>query len=99
MRRLLVLSSHAVIMIAYLFSEVLAQDTISFPWPVPPFHSSQVITGTFCEFRNTLSSNHFHNGTDIPNPDGSPVYPVLSGTVYTLGTPATEGTSAYVPNV
>ena len=85
------------LVVGSLFSTIVsAQDTIKFPWPVPPFHSSQTITGTFCEFRNTLTSNHFHNGTDIPNPDGSPVYPVLSGTVYTIGTPETDGTSAYV---
>lgn len=73
-----------------------AQDTITYQWPVTPFNEQKGITGTFCEFRNTLSSNHFHNGTDIPKPDGSPVYPVLSGTVHSLGTSATEGTSAYV---
>ncbi|MBI2429539.1 MAG: T9SS type A sorting domain-containing protein [Ignavibacteriales bacterium] len=73
-----------------------AQDTITYQWPVEPFGEQKVITGTFCEFRNTLSSNHFHNGTDIPKADGSPVYPVLSGTVYSLGTSATDGTSAYV---
>lgn len=73
-----------------------SQDTITFPWPVPPFNSTQIITGTFCEFRNTLSSNHFHNGTDIPKADGSPVYASLSGTVYSIGTTATDGTSAYV---
>ncbi|MEW6061236.1 MAG: T9SS type A sorting domain-containing protein [Bacteroidota bacterium] len=75
---------------------VTAQDTITYQWPVTPFNATQTITGTFCEYRNTLSSNHFHNGTDIPKADGSPVYPVLSGTVYSLGTSATEGTSAYV---
>lgn len=74
----------------------VAQDTITYQWPVTPFNTTQTITGTFCEFRNTLSSNHFHNGTDIPKADGSPVYPVLSGTVYSIGTTATDGTSAYV---
>jgi hypothetical protein len=73
-----------------------SQDTITFPWPVTPFNSTQVITGTFCEFRNTLSSNHFHNGTDIPKADGSPVYASLSGTVHSIGTTAASGTSAFV---
>lgn len=73
-----------------------AQDTVKFQWPVTPFNTSQVITGTFCEFRNTLSANHFHSGTDIPKADGSPVYSVLDGIVNSLGTSATEGTSAFV---
>jgi hypothetical protein len=73
-----------------------SQDTINFQWPVEPFDEQKGITGTFCEFRNTLSSNHFHNGTDIPKPDGFPVYASISGTVYSFGTTATEGTSAYV---
>ncbi|MEW5797669.1 MAG: T9SS type A sorting domain-containing protein [Bacteroidota bacterium] len=84
----------AIVLLLYTTSH--AQDTITYQWPVTPFNSTQLITGTFCEFRNTLSSNHFHNGTDIPKADGSPVYPVLSGTVYSLGTSATEGTSAFV---
>lgn len=73
-----------------------SQDTINFSWPVTPFNEQKGITGTFCEFRNTLSSNHFHNGTDIPKADGSPVYASISGTVYSLGTTATQGTSAFV---
>lgn len=79
-----------------LCSLAAAQDTITYQWPVTPFNSTQTITGTFCEFRNTLSSNHFHNGTDVPKADGSPVYAGLSGTVYAIGTTATDGTSAYV---
>jgi len=74
----------------------LAQDTISYQWPVTPFTTSQSITGTFCEFRNTLSSNHFHNGTDIPKADGSAVYPVLNGQVTTISPSSVSGTSAYV---
>ena len=60
-----------------------AQD--SFPWPVTPFDQSHEITGNFCEFRDTGSSDHFHNGTDIPKPDGSPVYPVKDGKVTAMG--------------
>lgn len=73
-----------------------AQDTVSYPWPVPPFNTSQSITGTFCEFRNTLSSNHFHNGTDIPKPDNDPVYSVIDGTVTAISPSSEIGTSAYV---
>jgi hypothetical protein len=57
-------------------------DTIKGDWPFPPFHSSQRIVGAFAEFRNTQSSDHFHNAVDIPQADGKPCYPSLDGTVY-----------------
>lgn len=73
-----------------------AQDTLSHQWPVTPFNTSQSITGTFCEFRNTLSSNHFHNGADIPKADGSPVYAVFDGQVSVISPSSVSGTSAYI---
>jgi len=57
-------------------------DTTKYPWPVLPITSSQSINGTFGEFRNTLSSDHFHNAVDIGEPDGNPVYPSISGIVH-----------------
>jgi hypothetical protein len=80
----------------FLSSILFGQDTLTYQWPVTPFNSTQLITGAFCEYRNTLSSNHFHNGVDIPKADGSAVYPVLDGTITAIGYPATEGTSAYI---
>jgi hypothetical protein len=71
-------------------------DTTRYGWPVEPFFGTHPITGTFCEFRNTLSSNHFHNGVDIPMPDGTPVYAVLDGIITTIGTVAANGDNAYV---
>jgi len=68
---------------------VLAQ----YPWPVQPLHESQELTATFCEFRDTGSSDHFHNGIDIPKPDGSPVYAVANGTVTSI---VRTGSNAYV---
>ncbi len=85
-----------VLLLLFCFAPAAGQDTISYQWPVTPFTTSQVITGTFCEFRNTLSSNHFHNGTDIPKADGSPVYPVLDGQVSAISPSSVSGTSAYV---
>ncbi|MCG3121252.1 MAG: hypothetical protein ALAOOOJD_04259 [bacterium] len=55
-----------------------------FPWPVTPFNQTQTITGTFCEYRDTAPSPHYHNGTDIPKADGSPVYPVVDGVITSL---------------
>ncbi len=62
-------------------------------WPVQPLHESHELTGTFCEFRDTGSSDHFHNGIDIPKPDGSPVYPIANGRVTDI---VRTGTDAYV---
>ncbi len=59
-------------------------DTLKGDWPFPPFNSSQRISATFAEFRNTLSSDHFHNAVDIPQADGSPCYPSLDGVVRSL---------------
>jgi len=67
-----------------------------FPWPVTPFNESQEITGIFAEFRDTGSADHFHNGTDIPKPDGSPVYPVKDGIVTSIGTVSSQSSNAFV---
>jgi len=84
-------------MIIYLAVSLLTAPPVlageQFPWPVTPFDQSHEITGTFCEFRDTQSSDHFHNGTDIPKADGQPVYPVKSGTITSM---ATSGSNAYV---
>ncbi len=69
------------------------QAADQFQWPVPPFNQSHVITGNFCEYRSTTNPAHFHNGIDIPNPDGQPVYPVKNGTVDVIDP---VGDAAYV---
>ncbi len=66
-----------------------------FPWPVTPFTESHEITGNFAEFRDTGSADHFHNGTDIPKSDGSPVYPVKNGIVTSIGTVSSQGSNAF----
>jgi len=88
----------ALILFVLLFPPPLCAqiDTTTHGWPVTPAFSTHEITGTFCEFRNTLSSDHFHNGIDVPKPDRSPVYSVLDGVVYTIGTVASQGNNAYV---
>ena len=70
-----------------------ASAQTQFPWPVTPFNQSQDITGNFAEYRSTSANGHFHNGTDIPKPDGSPVYPVKNGTIVSL---SPDGSSAFV---
>lgn len=69
-------------------------DTIKYQWPVTPFNSNHSLSATFCEFRNTLSSDHFHNAVDIPKADGEPVYPSLDGIVYYIDN--ASGSNSYV---
>lgn len=64
-----------------------------FPWPVTPVNQSQQITGTFCEYRDTDPAPHYHNGTDIPKPDRSPVYPCIDGIITSLDP---NGSNAFV---
>jgi len=75
-----------IIFTVLLFSSLIfAQlDTVKMAWPFPPFNSSQNINATFGEFRNTLSSDHFHNAVDIGEPNGNPCYPILDGTVFSI---------------
>jgi hypothetical protein len=65
-----------------------------YPWPVEPFDAPHPIRGSFGDPRtiffgpptaSTLLAGKgnftFHSGVDISAPDGTPVYPVESGTV------------------
>jgi len=67
-----------------------------FAWPVTPFDQSHMITGNFAEYRSTTNPAHFHNGTDIPKADGSPVYPVKDGIVTSIGTTGQFGSNAFL---
>ena len=84
------------ILFVSLINTVAAQDTTRHGWPLPPFFSTHPSTGVFSEFRNTLTSDHFHNGVDIPSPDGSAAYSVYKGVVTAIGTVSTQGDNAYV---
>ena len=65
----------------------------AYPWPLKPFNKPHPVRGNFGDprtiFRLSLFTNglegpgdfQFHNGIDIAAPDGTPVYPVVSGTV------------------
>jgi hypothetical protein len=64
-----------------------------YPWPVKPFHRAHPIRGNFGDPRTRFDLPRsdaaldgdgvfsFHQGVDINAPDGTPVYPVASGTV------------------
>ncbi len=82
-----------VVLVLFTFGIKGQTDTIKYSWPVAPVNSSHGINGTFCEFRNTGSSDHFHNAVDIGKEDGSPVYACLDGTVYSKGN---NGFNSYI---
>jgi hypothetical protein len=64
----------------------------AYPWPIKPFHQQHPIRANFGDprtrFWNTMLTDglqgpglfQFHNGIDIAAPEGTPVYPVVSGT-------------------
>jgi len=65
----------------------------AYPWPIKPFHRQHPIRANFGDprtlFWNTMLTDglqgpgffQFHNGIDIAAPEGTPVYPIRSGTV------------------
>lgn len=78
----------------FVSGSIFAQlDTVKGAWPFPPFNTSLRISATFGEFRNTLSSDHFHNAVDVPQADGNPCYPSLDGIVYYK---ANDGSNSYI---
>src|SRR5438874_5672241 len=64
----------------------------AYPWPIKPFHEQHPIRANFGDprtrFWNTMLTDgldgpglfQFHNGLDIAAAEGTPVYPVISGT-------------------
>ncbi len=87
-------NSNLLIFLLSMLSILKAQEeNIYYVWPDVPLDQSKVINGTFCEFRNTGSADHFHNAVDISEPDGNPIYACLDGTVYSV---VNDGSNSYV---
>jgi hypothetical protein len=75
---------------------VLPASAAAYPWPVKPFNKQHPIRANFGDprtvFQLALFQNgiegpgtfQFHNGIDIAAPDGTDVYPVMSGTAVLL---------------
>jgi hypothetical protein len=71
---------------------VAIANASAYPWPIKPFHSQHPIRANFGDprtrFWNTMLTDglqgpglfQFHNGVDIAAPEGTPVYPIVSGT-------------------
>ena len=69
----------------------------SYSWPVRPFNKQHPIRGVFGDPRTVFENGvlaggfdgpgffSFHQGVDIAAPDGTPVYPVVSGIAHYLG--------------
>ncbi len=71
---------------------VASAGASAYPWPIKPFHLQHPIRANFGDprtrFWNTMLTDglqgpglfQFHNGIDIAAAEGTPVYPVMSGT-------------------
>jgi hypothetical protein len=85
-RPLLVLISLSILLL------IVSTQAAAYPWPIKPFHEQHPIRANFGDprtrFWNTMLTDglegpglfQFHNGIDIAAAEGTPVYPVLSGT-------------------
>jgi hypothetical protein len=82
----------AVIVSALLTALEAGTRASAYPWPIKPFHQQHPIRANFGDprtrFWNTMLTDglqgpglfQFHNGIDIAAPEGTPVYPISSGT-------------------
>src|SRR3954447_5273972 len=69
----------------------------AYPWPFKPFDKQHPIRGFFGDPRTVFENGalaggfegpgffSFHQGIDISAPDGTPIYPVVSGVAHYLG--------------
>ena len=74
-----------------------AERRAAYPWPFKPFTKQHPIRGFFGDPRTVYLNGvlsggfegpgffSFHQGIDISAPDGTPIYPVMSGTAHYLG--------------
>jgi hypothetical protein len=83
----------AVILVSFALALAASATASAYPWPIKPFNAQHPIRANFGDprtrFWNTMLTDglqgpglfQFHNGIDIAAPEGTPVYPILSGTV------------------
>jgi len=77
-------------------SLIASAGVAAYPWPVKPFNKQHPIRANFGDPRTVFLGSIFddglsgpgtflfHNGVDISAPDGTPVYPVVSGTAHVV---------------
>jgi murein DD-endopeptidase MepM/ murein hydrolase activator NlpD len=75
---------------------IATASAAAYPWPLKPFHRQHPVRANFGDprtrFMNTMLTDgldgpglfQFHNGIDIYAPDGTPVYPVVSGRAWLI---------------
>src|SRR5215212_10664471 len=81
-----------IILASFALALAASANASAYPWPIKPFHQQHPIRANFGDprtrFWNTMLTDglegpglfQFHNGIDIAAAEGTPVYPVLSGT-------------------
>jgi hypothetical protein len=84
-------------LLAVAAATAVAAGASAYPWPIKPFDTQHPIRGFFGDPRTVYLNGvlaggfdgpgffSFHQGVDISAPDGTPVYPVESGTAHYLG--------------
>lgn len=84
------------ILIPFALALITSAAASAYPWPIKPFHQQHPIRANFGDprtrFWNTMLTDglegpgifQFHNGIDIAAAEGTPVYPILSGTAHLI---------------
>jgi len=82
---------------------------LSYGWPIKPFNKQHPIRGYFGDPRTVYENGvlaggfdgpgffSFHQGVDISAPNGTPIYPVVSGIAHYLGRQRGTSTPAVLP--
>lgn len=85
-----------VILAAIALALVASAAASAYPWPIKPFHRQHPVRANFGDprtrFWNTMLTDglegpglfQFHNGIDIAADEGTPVYPIYSGTAHLI---------------
>ncbi len=85
------------VLVLSVLSLALASGAAAYPWPFKPFAKQHPIRGFFGDPRTVYENGvlsggfdgpgffSFHQGVDISAPNGTPIYPVVSGVAHYLG--------------
>ena len=91
------LRSFRLVLAVLVLALAAAGSASAYPWPFKPFNKQHPIRGFFGDPRTVFENGvlaggfdgpgffSFHQGIDISAPNGTPIYPVVSGTAHYLG--------------